>query len=110
MAYRIPEAEFDPAQVTAPLDVLELSDIRREYTLTLARLELSTEFSELERTSTCFRTAPPRCGDLTEPDERQISTSSRIQSSRSFHSSVDLTELLLPARPLLRICNRSLKR
>lgn len=52
VAYRIPEAEFDPEQSSPALDVLELADIRREYSLTLARLELSIEYPELERTRT----------------------------------------------------------
>lgn len=51
VAYRIPESELDPDLVSAPIDVLELSDIRKDYGLALARLQLSAEFPELERTS-----------------------------------------------------------
>ncbi|GAA6005692.1 hypothetical protein JCM10207_005297 [Rhodosporidiobolus poonsookiae] len=51
LAYHIPEDEFDPAVATRPLEVLELADIRREYTVALARLQLADEFSELERTN-----------------------------------------------------------
>ncbi|GAA5980545.1 hypothetical protein JCM10908_001686 [Rhodotorula pacifica] len=51
VAYRIPESEYDPHLASAPVDVLELSDIRKDYTLALARLQLSAEFPELERTT-----------------------------------------------------------
>ncbi|GAA5902148.1 hypothetical protein JCM6882_006713 [Rhodosporidiobolus microsporus] len=51
ITYHIPEEEFDPAVASRPLEVLELADIRREYTIALARLQLADEFPELERTN-----------------------------------------------------------
>lgn len=45
--------------MSAPIDVLELSDIRKDYGLALARLQLSAEFPELERTSQLFASAVP---------------------------------------------------
>lgn len=49
--YHIPDDEYDPS-ASRPLELRELADIRREYTIALARLQLSVEFPELERTST----------------------------------------------------------
>ncbi|KAM0793063.1 hypothetical protein ACM66B_000549 [Microbotryomycetes sp. NB124-2] len=46
----IPEEEFSDNAGAAP-DVVDLADLRREYTIALSRLELSTEFPELERTN-----------------------------------------------------------
>ncbi|GAA5831797.1 hypothetical protein JCM11251_003887 [Rhodosporidiobolus azoricus] len=51
ITYHIPEEEFDPAVASRPLEVLELADIRGEYTIALARLQLADEFPELERTN-----------------------------------------------------------
>lgn len=50
ITYHIPEEEFDNS--TRAAEIVELSDIRREYTLALSRLQLSVDFPELERTST----------------------------------------------------------
>ncbi|KAK4054756.1 hypothetical protein OIV83_000680 [Microbotryomycetes sp. JL201] len=46
----IPEEEFSKSASFAP-DMVELDDLRREYCLALARLQLSAEFPELERTN-----------------------------------------------------------
>ncbi|GAA6035119.1 hypothetical protein JCM8097_006370 [Rhodosporidiobolus ruineniae] len=51
VTYQIPEDEFDPAVASRPLEVLELADIRKEYCVALARLQLADEFPELERTN-----------------------------------------------------------
>ncbi|GAA5854614.1 hypothetical protein JCM9279_005711 [Rhodotorula babjevae] len=51
VAQLIPEDEFDPAVASRPLEVLELTDLRKEYCVALARLQLADEFPELERTS-----------------------------------------------------------
>ncbi|KPV78594.1 uncharacterized protein RHOBADRAFT_33298 [Rhodotorula graminis WP1] len=51
VAQLIPEDEYDPAVASRPLEVLELTDVRKEYCLALARLQLADEFPELERTS-----------------------------------------------------------
>ncbi|GAA5890373.1 hypothetical protein JCM8208_002795 [Rhodotorula glutinis] len=51
VAQLIPEDEYDPAVASRPLEVLELTDLRKEYCLALARLQLADEFPELERTS-----------------------------------------------------------
>ncbi|GAA5878145.1 hypothetical protein JCM3774_004309 [Rhodotorula dairenensis] len=51
VAYHVPDGEYDPRLASAPVDVLELSDIRKDYGVALARLQLSTEFPELERTN-----------------------------------------------------------
>ncbi|GAA5990570.1 hypothetical protein JCM5350_001037, partial [Sporobolomyces pararoseus] len=48
--YFIPDDEYDPT-ASRPLEMKELVDIRREYTIALARLQLSNEFPELERTN-----------------------------------------------------------
>ncbi|GAA5940387.1 uncharacterized protein JCM15063_002619 [Sporobolomyces koalae] len=48
--YHIPDDEYDP-NASRPLEMRRLVDIRREYTVALARLQLSAEFPELERTS-----------------------------------------------------------
>ncbi|GAA5827090.1 hypothetical protein JCM5353_006183, partial [Sporobolomyces roseus] len=50
IAYHIPDDEYDPS-ASRPLEMRELADIRREYTIALARLQLSVEFPELERTN-----------------------------------------------------------
>ncbi|GAA6058592.1 hypothetical protein JCM10212_007031 [Sporobolomyces blumeae] len=50
VTYHIPDDEYEPS-ASRPLEVRELSDIRREYTVALARLHLSDEFPELERTN-----------------------------------------------------------
>ncbi|GAA5862780.1 hypothetical protein JCM8547_006543 [Rhodosporidiobolus lusitaniae] len=51
ITYQIPEHEFDPSVASRPLEVLELADIRKEYCIALARLQLAEEFPELERTN-----------------------------------------------------------
>ncbi|GAA5955260.1 hypothetical protein JCM3765_003262 [Sporobolomyces pararoseus] len=48
--YYIPEDEYDPTS-SRPLELKELVDIRKEYQIALARLQLSNEFPELERTN-----------------------------------------------------------
>ena len=50
ISYEIPEEEFAPSASRAP-EIIELADIRREYTVALSRLQLSADFPELERTS-----------------------------------------------------------
>lgn len=52
ITYEIPDEEFASSATRAP-EIVELVDIRREYTIALSRLQLSAEFPELERTSTC---------------------------------------------------------
>ena len=49
LAYHIPDQEYQPA--TGPAEVVELEDVRREYTIALARLHLAAKFPEVERTS-----------------------------------------------------------
>ncbi|GAA5994757.1 uncharacterized protein JCM10292_004335 [Rhodotorula paludigena] len=51
LAFHIPEEEFDPAAATPPLEVIELADVCKEYSLALARLQLAGDFPELERTN-----------------------------------------------------------
>ncbi|BGP12916.1 hypothetical protein JCM10213_004335 [Rhodosporidiobolus nylandii] len=51
VVYQIPEDEFDPSVASKPVEVFELADIRREYCVALARLQLAGEFPELERTN-----------------------------------------------------------
>lgn len=53
--YHIPEEEYDD-QTTRQVDVMNVDDIRREYTILLSRLLLIPEFPELARTST---SSPP---------------------------------------------------
>jgi len=48
--YHVPDDEYDPSS-SKPLEIKESKDIRREYTIALSRLQLCTEFPELERTS-----------------------------------------------------------
>ncbi|GAA6013580.1 hypothetical protein JCM11491_002714 [Sporobolomyces phaffii] len=50
VTYHIPDDEYDPDS-GRPLEVRQLADIRREYAVALARLQLSAEFPELERTN-----------------------------------------------------------
>lgn len=50
ITYEIPDEEFAATASRAP-ELVELPDIRREYTIALSRLQLSVEFPELERTS-----------------------------------------------------------
>ena len=50
IVYQIPNDEFEDT-ASPPSDIVELADIRREYTIALARLQLAVEFPELERTS-----------------------------------------------------------
>ncbi|KAM0756678.1 hypothetical protein T439DRAFT_309129 [Meredithblackwellia eburnea MCA 4105] len=49
--YHIDDEEFSGANSTSPAEIVELDDIRKEYTLALSRLELSKEFPELERSN-----------------------------------------------------------
>ncbi|KAK4058160.1 hypothetical protein OIO90_000899 [Microbotryomycetes sp. JL221] len=48
--YVIPDEELTKAAGSPP-DILEPTDVRREYTIALTRLQLSAEFPELERTN-----------------------------------------------------------
>ncbi|GAA5902615.1 hypothetical protein JCM5296_000723 [Sporobolomyces johnsonii] len=50
ITYHIPDEEYD-SSASRPLEVLELADIRKEYNVALARLQLAAEFPELERTN-----------------------------------------------------------
>ncbi|GAA5962589.1 hypothetical protein JCM21900_000955 [Sporobolomyces salmonicolor] len=50
ITYHIPDDEYD-SSASRPLEVLELADIRKEYNVALARLQLAAEFPELERTN-----------------------------------------------------------
>ena len=49
LTYHIPEEEFDSS--TKAAEIIDLADIRREYTVALSRLQLAGDFPELERTS-----------------------------------------------------------
>jgi len=75
VAQLIPEDEFDPAVASRPLEVLELTDLRKEYCVALARLQLADEFPELERTSasSSFSSSGPK------------SARSRLDLSAGFH-------------------------
>ncbi|SCV68913.1 BQ2448_1034 [Microbotryum intermedium] len=50
LSYDIPVDELS-SDVSSPPDLLDLSDIRQEYTIALSRLQLAVEFPELERPS-----------------------------------------------------------
>lgn len=51
MTFEIPDDEFDSTSSTRTPEIVELVDMRREYTVALARLQLAETFPELERTS-----------------------------------------------------------
>lgn len=59
ITYHIPDDEYETPTASHPLEILQLSDIRREYTLLLSRLLLSPDFPELARSS-AFTTAHER--------------------------------------------------
>ncbi|KDE05151.1 hypothetical protein MVLG_04492 [Microbotryum lychnidis-dioicae p1A1 Lamole] len=50
LSYDIPDDELS-LDTSSPPDILDLSDIRQEYTIALSRLQLAVDFPELERPS-----------------------------------------------------------
>lgn len=91
VAYRIPERELDPNLVSAPIDVLELSDIRKDYGLALARLQLSAEFPELERTSQFARISGP-CVSIPQLTLHLVSRCLRFPARRRDRRRAVLTD------------------
>lgn len=57
----VPSEEFEKS----PVDVVELQDVRQEYELLLARLQLADDFPELEQTSECIVPASSATSELT---------------------------------------------
>jgi hypothetical protein len=86
IVYQIPEEEFDPAVASKPLEVLELADIRKEYTVALARLQLSGEFPELERTS-AFPSSYIYFGDEADTHSAPLAQTSTLTTKPSSRSS-----------------------